>query len=190
MSSITLVRSCCERDGKVETDENGRILSVVFSCISVNRYLCVMENLKIYNPDAESEQSLSSGVKVHAGFSSSAHGSLSPAIDLNRDLSLHQESTFYARVEGESMRDVGVGDGDILVVDKSLDLKPGDMAVCVVNGEFVVKFVEVFPDRILLTAAHPDFPPIEIHEGDAFELWGVVTYAIRKMRGWGRKSRS
>lgn len=152
-------------------------------------YLCDMDSLKIFNVDSEDLMGSSlADVKVHSGFASS-HNGMQNAINLNRELSTHPESTFYARVEGEAMRDAGVGDGDILVVDKSLDLQNGDMAVCIVNGEFVVRLVERYPDHVLLVSANPDYAPVTIGEGDAFEVWGVVTYTIRKMRGWGRKSK-
>lgn len=148
-----------------------------------------MDKLNIYNADTQSQVALPYADEgVRAGFPSPAQGFMESAIDLNRDLVLHPESTFYARVKGESMRDAGVGDGDILVVDKSIDLFDGDMAVCILNGEFTVKFVERHTDHVLLVPANPDFQPIYVGEGDSFEVWGVVTYVIRKMRGWSRKS--
>ena len=149
-----------------------------------------MEKLQIFSADNSrpAELPFADG-GVRAGFPAPAQEYMESAIDLNRDLVNHPESTFYARVQGESMRDAGVGDGDILVVDKSLDLLEGDLAVCIVNGEFTVKFVERHEDHILLVPANPDFSPIYVGEGDSFEIWGIVTYVIRKMRGWGRRSR-
>ena len=143
-----------------------------------------MENMELFSADINSheKQSEQSGVQ-HPGFTSTAKHLMENAIDLNRDLVVHPESTFYARVRGESMRDIGVGDGDILMVDKSIDWQSGDLAVCVYNGEFIVKLVEVRDNRLLLQSANDGCPPIEVSECDEFEIWGVVTYVIHKMRG-------
>ena len=148
-----------------------------------------METLNIYNVDAALSDDLLEGVRVHAGFSSSHRGDMRNAINLNCELSTHPESTFYARVAGESMRDVGVGDGDLLVVDKSIDFRDGDMAVCILNGEFLVRFIERHSDHLQLVAAHPEVSPIIVGEADEFEVWGVVTYTIHKMRGWASRGK-
>ena len=74
---------------------------------------------------------------VRAGFPSPAQGYFDRSIDLNQELVQHPESTFYARVEGDSMVDADLNEGDILVVDRSLQVKSGDIAVCVVEGEFI-----------------------------------------------------
>ena len=103
------------------------------------------------------------------------------AIDLNRDLVRHPESTFYARVEGNSMEGAGVSEGDILVVDKLLEVHDGDMAVCVINGEFTVKFVELHDGSVTLRPANPAYAPITVAEGDRFDVWGVVTYVIHRV---------
>ena len=71
---------------------------------------------------------------VRAGFPSPAQSYMENAIDLNRDLVHHPESTFYARVVGDSMIDADLHEGDILVVDRSVEAQDGDIAVCVVDG--------------------------------------------------------
>ena len=71
---------------------------------------------------------------IHAGFPSPANDYMTQAIDLNRELVKHPAATFYGRVVGDSMIDAGVEEGDILVIDKSLDAQDGDMAVCFVDG--------------------------------------------------------
>lgn len=78
---------------------------------------------------------------VHAGFPSPAQDYMNTFIDLNKELVRHPAATFYARVEGDSMIDAGVEDGDVLVVDKALEPQEGDMAVCFVDGEFALKFI-------------------------------------------------
>ncbi len=142
-----------------------------------------MEDLKIYTPDfSESLRLPYADGGVRAGFPSPAQDFVDCRIDLNRDLVAHPESTFYARVAGDSMKDAGVAEGDILVIDKSIDLRSGDMAVCVLNGEFTLKYVERHRDHALLVPANDAYRPIRVEEYDHFEVWGVVTYIIHKAR--------
>ncbi len=117
---------------------------------------------------------------VRAGFPSPAQDFLGRSIDLNRELVSHPESTFYARVVGDSLKDAGVVEGDLLVVDKSLEADDGDMAVCWVNGEFTLKFVEFHEDCVILRPANGMYEPLRLAEGDTFTVWGVVTYIIHK----------
>ena len=78
---------------------------------------------------------------VHAGFPSPAQDYMNTFIDLNKELVRHPAATFYARVVGDSMVDAGVEEGDVLVVDKSMEPQEGDMAVCFIDGEFALKFI-------------------------------------------------
>ena len=118
---------------------------------------------------------------VRAGFPSPAQDYVG-TIDLNKDLIEHEESTFYARVEGDSMIGAGLLPGDILVIDKSLEYRKGDIALCVVNGEFTVKYVEKHDGYITLVPDNDEYQTIRVGEGDYFEVWGIVTYVIHKMR--------
>ena len=76
---------------------------------------------------------------VHAGFPSPAQDYMSGGIDLNKELVRHPEATFYVRVTGDSMTDAGISDGDVLVVDRSLDPRDGAVAICFLDGEFLVR---------------------------------------------------
>ena len=78
---------------------------------------------------------------IHAGFPSPAQDYMSGVIDLNKELVRHPEATFYGRVVGDSMIDAGINEGDVLVIDKSIEPSEGDMCVCFVDGEFALKFV-------------------------------------------------
>lgn len=78
---------------------------------------------------------------IHAGFPSPAQDYMSGVIDLNKELVRHPEATFYGRVVGDSMIDAGINEGDVLVIDKSMEPSEGDMCVCFVDGEFALKFV-------------------------------------------------
>ena len=119
---------------------------------------------------------------IHAGFPSPATDYMTQAIDLNKELVRHPAATFYGRVVGDSMIDAGVEEGDILVIDKSLEPKDGDMAVCFVGGEFTLKYLKFTESALKLVPANSNYPEIEITEGVKFIMWGVVTYIIKKVR--------
>ena len=119
---------------------------------------------------------------IHAGFPSPATDYMTQAIDLNKELVKHPAATFYGRVVGDSMIDAGVDEGDILVIDRALEAKDGDMAVCFVDGEFTLKYLKFNDGLLTLVPANPKYPEIEITEGVDFKMWGVVTYIIKKVK--------
>lgn len=119
---------------------------------------------------------------IHAGFPSPATDYMTQAIDLNKELVRHPAATFYGRVVGDSMIDAGVEEGDILVIDKSLEPQEGDMAVCFVDGEFTLKHLHFHEGGITLRPANSSYPEIELSEGMEFNVWGVVTYVIKKVK--------
>jgi DNA polymerase V len=80
------------------------------------------------------------------------------------------------------MIDAGVEEGDILVIDKSLEAREGDMAVCFVDGEFTLKHLHFHDGGLTLRPANPKYPEIEVGEGMDFTMWGVVTYVIKRIR--------
>ncbi len=122
---------------------------------------------------------------IAAGFPSPAQDYIDLSIDLNKELINNPSSTFYARVKGSSMIDAGISDGDILVVDKSLEPQDGDTAVCFIDGEFTLKFIRIESDAVYLVPANPAFKPIKVTEENNFCIWGIVTYSIKnhKRRG-------
>ena len=108
------------------------------------------------------------------------------------ELVRHPVATYYGRVVGDSMVDAGVDEGDILVIDKSLDPSEGDMAVCFVDGEFTLKTIS-FKDPstgkaplarngLWLLPANRSYPPIHITDSNDFTVWGIVTYIIKKVK--------
>jgi len=119
---------------------------------------------------------------IKAGFPSPAQDFMDLAIDLNRELVRHPASTFYGRVKGDSMIDAGINDGDILIIDKSLDPKDGDMAVCYVDGEFTIKYIKIEKKVIWLVPANKEYQPIKVTEDNDFLIWGIVTYSIKKQQ--------
>ena len=104
------------------------------------------------------------------------------AIDLNKELIKHPASTFYGRVVGDSMRDEGIEEGDILVIDKSLELQNDDLAVCFIDGEFTVKRVRLEQNAAWLIPSNSEYPLIKVTADNNFIVWGVVTYTIKKNR--------
>lgn len=139
--------------------------------------------LSIHNIDISSSlplQFADEGIK--AGFPSPAQDYLEQAIDLNKELIRHPASTFYGRVVGNSMRDEGIEDGDILVIDKSLELIDDDLAVCFIDGEFTVKRVRLEADAAWLVPSNSDYPLIKVTKDNDFMVWGIVTYTIKKNR--------
>lgn len=99
----------------------------------------IIMKVEIHNIDISSTLSLQYADEgIRAGFPSPAQDYMEQAIDLNKEIVKHPASTFYGRVVGDSMSGEGIDDGDILVIDKSLELIDGDLAVCFINGEFTV----------------------------------------------------
>ncbi|MCK9344133.1 MAG: translesion error-prone DNA polymerase V autoproteolytic subunit [Massilibacteroides sp.] len=122
------------------------------------------------------------GESIQAGFPSPATDYMEMAIDLNKELIRHPATTFYGRVVGDSMKDVGIEAGDLLVIDKSLTLRDGDMAVCFIDGEFTLKFVHLEKDIVWLQPANEAYPAIKVTQYNNFMIWGIVTYTIKKRR--------
>ena len=116
---------------------------------------------------------------VRAGFPSPAEDYQDEAIDLNDLLAPHAEATFLLRVRGESMTGAGIDDGDVLVVDRSLEPTHGRIVVAMVDGEFTVKRLYQRDGNVCLEASHPDFPAIVLREGQELAIWGVVTRIIK-----------
>lgn len=142
-------------------------------------------NIEILPPSYSNEKSFSDFVisYVKAGYPSPAQDFEEEKLDLNRFIIKHPLSTFLIRVSGNSMKDAGIEDGDILVVDRSLEPRNGDIALCVLNGEFTVKRIKITPENeIYLIPENPDYSEIKIKETDDFQIWGVITYIIHRTR--------
>lgn len=141
------------------------------------------KNLTIYKVDAESHLPLPYADEgIRAGFPSPAQDYMELAIDLNKELIKHPTSTFYGRVVGDSMKDEGIEEGDILVIDKLLELMDDDLAVCFIDGDFTVKRVRLESDAAWLVPSNVKYPPIKVTKDNEFMVWGIVTYTIKKNR--------
>jgi len=136
--------------------------------------------IDFYAPDVDSSLPLAFVEGIKAGFPSPAQDYIDLAFDLNKELVKNPSSTFYGRVRGNSMIDEGINDGDILVIDKSLEPSDGKKAVWYIDGEFTLKTIRVRKDGIYLMPANPSYKPIKITEENDFMVWGIVTYVIHK----------
>lgn len=121
------------------------------------------------------------GERVAAGFPSPADDYVEVGIDLNEQLIRHPTSTFFLRVSGESMLGAGIHHGDLLVVDRSLDPRPGRVVVAVLDGEFTLKRLVQHQDRLRLEAANPAYPPLELHRCGDVQIWGVAIHVIHPL---------
>ena len=147
----------------------------------------VMEEVKLHVFSADTSTMLKlafadNGIK--AGFPSPAQDYMSESIDLNKELIRHSETTFLARVSGNSLVEAGICDGDLVVIDKSLEAKSGDFVVAFIDGEFTLKEFRMDEANgcAWLIPHNRDYSPIKVTKENDFLVWGVLTYTIRQLR--------
>ncbi len=125
------------------------------------------------------------GNPVQAGFPSMAMDYTEKDLDLNEHLVANKEATFFIMVKGDSMRDAHICNGDMLIVDRSIEPANGRVALCIINGEYTVKTLRAFEKNgrkeLTLMPANPEFKPIPITESSEFEVWGIVTHVIHEL---------
>ena len=120
--------------------------------------------------------------KVAAGFPSPAEDQIDTQLDLNDHLVKNPASTFYVRVEGNSMIGAGIHHNDLLVVDLSLEARDGQIIIALLNGEFTVKRLKISKNKsIQLVPENEEYPTISVKEGMDFRIWGVVTSVIHSL---------
>jgi DNA polymerase V len=118
---------------------------------------------------------------ISAGFPSPALDFANSTIDLNKYLIKNPSSTFYGRVKGNSLKDAGIDDNDILIIDRSLEPQDGKIAVCFIDGEFTAKRIKIKKNEIWLMPENKDYQPIRVTPENEFIIWGIVTYVIKKV---------
>ena len=118
---------------------------------------------------------------ISAGFPSPAGDFLDAKIDLNKELIKSPSTTFFGRVRGDSMIGAGLGDGDLLIIDKSLEPKNGRIAICYIEGEFTCKRIKIERNEVWLVAENKLYKPIKINKEDDFLIWGIVTNVIKSV---------
>jgi len=119
--------------------------------------------------------------KVQAGFPSPAEDHLEQRLDLNTLVIENPSATFFVRVAGESMKDIGITDGDILVVDRSIESWENRIVVAVIDSEFTIKRFTTRHETVVLEAENPDYPAIKITPEMDFSVWGVVSWTLKKL---------
>lgn len=120
-------------------------------------------------------------IKVSAGFPSPAADYQEKQLDINEYLIRNPVSTFFFPVQGNSMEGAEIFDGDILVVDRSINPRHGHIVVAFVNGERLVKRLHNRQGRVALLAESPDYTPLVITEEMEFVIWGVVAGKFKRM---------
>jgi len=125
------------------------------------------------------------GESVAAGFPSPADDYIDSGIDLNEVLIRHPTSTFFLRVSGDSMVEAGIQHGDLLVVDRSLEPRPGLIVVAVLDGAFTLKRLAHHRGRLRLEAANSAYPPLELHQCGDVQIWGVAIHVIHPLARHG-----
>ena len=118
---------------------------------------------------------------VVAGFPSPAEQYLEPPLDLNELLVKRPAATYFVKVEGDSMIGVGIREGDLLVVDRSLRPADGDVIIASVDGDFTVKTYRSGKDGIRLEPANPNYPVIRLKPGQELDYFGKVTACIHRL---------
>ncbi|MFA7598023.1 MAG: translesion error-prone DNA polymerase V autoproteolytic subunit [Candidatus Cloacimonas sp.] len=121
------------------------------------------------------------GMKIPAGFPSPAQDYIEGTLDLNEFLISHPASTYFVRVEGNSMINAGIFPDDLLIVDRSLEPSHNKVVIALVDGELTVKRLKVIDGRYILAPENEDYEPIEVEEWMDMLVWGVVTYVIHKL---------
>lgn len=142
-----------------------------------------MTDISLSSPQSLGDCSLAAQAfssSVPAGFPSPAAEFAAKRIDVMERLVVHPQATFTMRVSGESMREAGIFDGNVLLVDKAVTPRHGMVVIAVVDGEFTCKQLWQRNGRMKLKAANPTFPDITPKEGQTIEIWGVVIASIKQ----------
>lgn len=145
------------------------------------RTINITPTLEFYTIDYSTELNLpyvDAGLK--AGFPSPADDFIELSIDLNREYIKNRDTTFYAKVKGDSMKNAGIFDGDLLIIDKSIEPQDNKIAICQIDGEFTVKRIKIDKDVVWLIAENEDFKPIRVTTENELIIWGIVTASIKK----------
>jgi len=140
------------------------------------------EKLIFFNPNHDVRKQIHMAQEgVSAGFPSPADDFKELRISIDQEVVRNEEATFYARVSGVSMQGAGLDDGDLLVIDRSLEPQDDKIAVCFIDGSFTVKRLKVDVDCVYLMPENKNYKPIKVSEGDELLIWGIVTYVVKKV---------
>ena len=119
---------------------------------------------------------------ISAGFPSPADDYIEENIDLNEYLLTNPFSTFFLRVKGDSMINSGINDKDLIIVDKSLTPKPGNIVIAMIDGEFTVKRFSIKNNKLYLKAENHNYPDLNLEDYNDIHIWGVVIYSVHSLK--------
>ncbi len=139
------------------------------------------DGVSVHYPAANGEQLLPLfSHKVVAGFPSPADDNIEQGLDLNQYLVKRPETTFLLKVQGDSMKKIGIFNGDILIVDRSLEPADGKIVIAALDGELTVKRLSIKSTGTWLVPENDHYLPIPVRENSDMVIWGVVTATIRQ----------
>jgi len=115
------------------------------------------------------------------GFGAAADDYAERGIDLNEQLIKNKPATFFMRVNSDAMIDAGIHNGDVVIVDRSLEAKNAKVVIAVLDGEMLIRRLEINEGKKRLLPATKKLSPIEVNNSNAFSIWGVVTYVIHSL---------
>ncbi|MBD5646612.1 MAG: translesion error-prone DNA polymerase V autoproteolytic subunit [Desulfovibrio sp.] len=118
---------------------------------------------------------------VNAGWPSAAEDYIDGQINLHELIVRNPAATFFLRASGESMLGVGIHDGDLLVVDRSVEAAHNRVVIAALEGELLVKRLCRRDGRVFLQSANPDYPEFDITEREYAHIWGVVSHVVHKL---------
>ena len=143
-----------------------------------------MKEIEIFSGDFTGDISLPyADGGIFCGFPSPAQDYIDRSLNFNEDIIKHPAATFYAKALGDSMEGAGIEEGDILIIDRALEPQDGNIVVAFYNNEFTVKYLDISKkDKgiVRLVPANPRYRPIVMKEGDELQVWGVVSYVLKK----------
>lgn len=140
------------------------------------------KQLTFFLPNTENAKEITfiaAGIK--AGFPSPAADFDETKISIDQLVIKNETATFYAKASGNSMTGAGIDDGDILVIDRSIEPTDNKIAVCFIDGEFTVKRIKIEEDCVYLQAENPKYKSIKVTEDNDLIIWGIVTYVVKKI---------
>lgn len=150
--------------------------------MQADNFVYMKSSIQLFSVSTETAMSLPFVKEgISAGFPSPALDFIDLTIDLNKHLIKHPSATFYGRVKGHSLKDAGIHDNDLLIIDRSITPAHGKIAVCFLNGEFTAKRIKKINNEIWLVPENENYAPIKINEDSEFVVWGVVTYVIKSV---------
>ena len=138
--------------------------------------------IDIFSADTETELELpfvDDGIS--AGFPSPALDFVDLSIDLNKHLIKNPSATFYGKVKGDRLKNAGIHNGDLLIIDRSLEPTNGKIAVCYIDGQFTAKRIKLEKNCAWLIAENENYQPIKVTEENNFLIWGIVTHVIKNV---------